>query len=90
MSTEKVIVLVEDFVQQKKRISITFLIARKKFSFALNYNNDSSVLFVRARDIFKLKANNKNVNFSTKFFLENISKRFGPKKSKVIYLKEHV
>ena len=43
--------------------------ANTKFCLNLQYNNDNSYLFVNGKEIFKFKADNKNVNFSTQFCL---------------------
>ena len=42
--------------------------AKGKFCWSLHYNGDNSYLFVNGQEMFKFKANNKNVNFSTQFF----------------------
>ena len=42
----------------------------------------NSYLFVDGKEIFKFKADNKNVNFPTRFCLESISDRFGDIESK--------
>ena len=43
---------------------------------SLHYNSDNSYLFVNGKEIFKFKADNKNVNFPTQFCLESISNGF--------------
>ena len=43
---------------------------------SLHYNADNSNLFVNGREIFKIQADNKNVNFPTQFCLESISNGF--------------
>ena len=43
---------------------------------SLPYNADNSYLFVDGKKIFKFKADNKNVNFSTQFCLGSISNGF--------------
>ena len=35
----------------------------------MHYNADNSYLFVNGKEIFKFKADNKNVNFQTQFSL---------------------
>ena len=42
----------------------------------------NSYLFVNGKEIFKFKADNKNVNFPTRFCLESISDRFDDIESK--------
>ena len=39
---------------------------------SLHYNCDNSYLFVNGKEIFKFKADNKNVNFPTRFCLGGI------------------
>ena len=43
---------------------------------SLPYNAGNSYLFVKGKEIFKFKADNKNVNFPTQFCLESISNGF--------------
>ena len=59
--------LMEALVHQKKKVSINFSKANTKFCLNLHYNVDNSYLFVNGKEIFKFKANNKNVNFPTQF-----------------------
>ena len=47
-------VLMEALVHQSK--------AKTKFSLNLNYDVDNSYLFVNRKEIYKFKADNKNVN----------------------------
>ena len=60
----------EALVHQRKKFSIKDKQskARAKFCWSLRYNGDNSYLFVNGQEMFKFKANNKNVNFSTQFF----------------------
>ena len=53
---------------------------------SLQYNGDNSCLFVNVQEIFKFKANNKNVNFLTKFCLGSIIKWFGTAESRKAFL----
>ena len=62
-------VLMEALDHQKKRFSINFTKANTKVCLSLHYNADNSYLFVNEKEIFKFKADNKNVNFPTQFFL---------------------
>ena len=57
----------------EKKISINFSKSNTKFCLSLHYNADNSYLFVNGKEIFKLKADNKNVNFPTQFCLRSIS-----------------
>ena len=43
---------------------------------SLPYNAGNSYLFVKGKEIFKFKADNKIVNFPTQFCLESISNGF--------------
>ena len=43
---------------------------------SLHYNADNSYLFVNGKEILKLKADNKNLNFRTQFCLGSISNGF--------------
>ena len=47
---------------------INFTGATTKFCSSLHYNADNSYLFVNGKEIFKFKADNKNVNFPTRCF----------------------
>ena len=49
-----------------------------------HYNADNSYLFVNGKEIFKFKANNKNVNFPTQFFLGSISNGFSGTESEEV------
>ena len=50
------------------------------------YNADSRSLFVNGREIFKFKADNKNVIFPTQFCLEIISTGFSASESREVSL----
>ena len=52
----------------------------------LHYNADNSYLFVNEKEIFKFKAENKNVNFPTQFFLGSISNGFSTTESREVFL----
>ena len=45
--------------------SIDFSKAKAEFCLSLNYKGDNSYLFVNGKEIYKLKADNKNDNFPT-------------------------
>ena len=47
-----------------------------KFCLSLHCNADNSYLFVNEKEIFKFKAENKNVDFPTQFCLRSISSEF--------------
>ena len=52
----------------------------------LHYNADNSYLFVNGKEIFKFKADNKNVNFPTQFCLESICNGFSATESREVSL----
>ena len=54
---------------------------------SLHYNGDNSYLFVNGKEIFNLKADNKNVDFPTQFCLEIITNGFGSTESGGVSLK---
>ena len=60
----------------KKKFSINFTKANTKFCLSLNYNANNSYFFINGKEILKLKADNKNVNFTTRFFKGSISDGF--------------
>ena len=62
-------VLIEALVHQRKSFNINFTKANTKFCLILHYNADNSYLFVNGKEIFKFKADSKNVNFRTQFSL---------------------
>ena len=47
----------------------------------MHYNGNNSYLFVNGREIFKFKADNKNISFLTQSFLGSISNRFSATES---------
>ena len=53
---------------------------------SLHYNAYNSYLFVNGKETFKLKADNKNVEFLTQFILGNISNGFSVFESKEVSL----
>ena len=69
------LVLMEALVHQKKSL-VLILVKGTKCCFSLRYNADNSCLFVNGKEIFKFKADNKNVNFATQFCLVSISNEF--------------
>ena len=76
------LVLMEALVHQKKKFSISFSKANTRFCLSLHYNADNSYLFGNGKEIFKFKADNKNVNFQTQFCLGSISNGFNGTESK--------
>ena len=57
--------------------SISFSKANTKHCLSLHYNDANSYLFVDGKEIFKFKADNKNVNFPNKICLGGLSNGFG-------------
>ena len=70
------------FGSPENKFSINFTKANTKFCLNLRYNGDNSYLFVNGKEIFKFKADNKNVNFPTQFCLGSISNRFSATESR--------
>ena len=56
----------------------------------MHYNADNSYLFVNGNEIFKFKADNKNVNFPAQFCLGSISNGISATESREISLKGNV
>ena len=72
------------------RFSINFSKENSKFCLILHYNADNSYFFVNGKEIFKFKADNKNVDFATQFFLGIISNGFSVVESRQVYLNGNV
>ena len=53
------------FGSPNKMFSINFSKSNTKFCLSFHYNADNCYLFVNEKEIFKFKADNKNVNFPT-------------------------
>ena len=64
------------FGSPEKIFSINFSKASTKFCLRLHYNADNSYFYANGKEIFKFKADNKNLNFSTRFCLGSISDGF--------------
>ena len=77
----------ENFGSPEKTFFFYFTRANTKFcyQFCINYA-DNSYLFANGQEIFKFKADNKNVNFPTQFCLESISNGFSATESRVVSL----
>ena len=82
------LVSMEVLVHQRK--SINFSKANSKFSLSLHYNGDIDYLFITEKEIYKFKANNKNVNLPTHICLESISNKFVASNSGEVSLKGNV
>ena len=74
------------FGSPEKKISIHFTKASTKFCLNLHYNADNIYLFVNGKEIFRFKADNKNVNFPTQFSLVSISNGFSGTESREVSL----
>ena len=57
---------------------------------SLHYNADNSCLFVNGKDLFKFKADNKNINLLTRFCLGSISDGFSATESRKVSLNGNV
>ena len=55
-----------------------------------HYNADNSYLFVKEKEIFKFKANNRNVNFLNQFCFGSISNGFSAPESREVSLNGNV
>ena len=60
---------------------------KRKFYLSLHYNHDNSYLFVNRKEIYKFKADKKDVKFSIKFNLESISNKFEAVNSREVSFK---
>ena len=78
------------FGSPEKKFSINFTIGNTKFCLSLQYNVDNNYSFVNGKEVFKFKADDKNVNFLTQFCLESISNRFSPTESREVPLNGNV
>ena len=74
------------FGSPEKKFSINFTKTKGKFCWSLQYNADNSYLFFNEKEIFKFKANNKNVNFPTQFRIGNISNGLSATESREVSL----
>ena len=77
-------------VSQRKKISINFTETNTKCSLSLHFNGDNSYLFVNRKEIIKFTADNKNVNFMTRFCLGSISDGFSATESREVSLNRNV
>ena len=57
---------------------------------SLHYNANNSYLLVNRKEIFKFKADNKNINFPTQFYLGNTSNGFSATESREVSLNKNV
>ena len=73
-----------------KKVNINFSKANTEFCLNLHYNGGNSYFFVNVKEIYKFKADNKNINFSNQFLLGSISNNFGAIDSEEVLLKRNV
>ena len=66
--------------------SINFTKANTKVCLSSHYNAENTYLFFNGKAIFTFKADNKNVNFPTRFCLGSISNGFSPQKFRDVSL----
>ena len=78
------------FGSPEKKFDINFSKVNTKFCLSLHYNVGNSYLFVNVKEIFKFKADNKNVNFPTQFCLRSISNGFSATESREVSLNGNV
>ena len=64
------------FGSPEQKSCIHFTKANPAFCWSLHYNTDNSYLLDNEKEIFKFKADNKNVNFPTQCCLGRISDEF--------------
>ena len=57
----------------EKKLNINFNKTNTKFCLSLYCNGDNSYLFVNGKEIIKFKADNKNINFQTQFYVGSVS-----------------
>ena len=78
------------FGSPEKKFSINFTKAKTKFCFSEHYNANNNCLFVNGKEIFKFKADKKNVNFPAQFCLGSISDGFSNTESREVPLNGNV
>ena len=74
----------ELFDHQQKSL-VLILLNKTIFCLRLHYNAHNSCLFVNGKEIFKFKADNKNVNFPTRFCLGSIYNGFSAHESTEVF-----
>ena len=78
------------FCSAEKNFSVDFSKLNTKLCLILHYNTENSYFFVNGKEIFKFKADNKNVNFSTQFCLGSIFIGFSATEPREVSLKRNV
>ena len=80
----------ESFGSPKEKFSINFSKANTQNCFSWHYSDYNIYFLVKGKEIFKFKANNKNVNFPTHFYFESMSNGFSATESTEVSLNENV
>ena len=75
------------FGAPEKRFGINFSESKTKVCLSLHYSQDNSSLFVNGKEIYRFKADNKDVNLPTQFCLGSISNKFDYVESEEVFLK---
>ena len=70
--------------------SINFIKANTKFCLSLHYDAPNSYLLVNEKEIFKFKADDRNVSFPSQFCLGSISNGFSNTESREVFLNGNV
>ena len=71
-------------LKKLRRKSSLLTLVKQRQNFAWVWDGDTSYLFVNGQEIFKFKANNKNVNFPTRLNLGSISDGFSDTESREV------
>ena len=71
-------------LQIKKKFSFTFTTAKTRFCLNLHDSGDVFYLFVTRKEIYKFRANNKNVKFPTQFGPGSVSEKFAAVESGLV------
>ena len=80
----------EALVHQKKKFGINISKANTRFCLSLHYNVGNSYLLVNGKELFKFKADTRNVNFPTQFCLGSISDGFSAHEPREIFLNRNI
>ena len=78
------------FGATEKMFRINFSKVNTKYCLIFHYNGDNSYLFVYGKEIFEVKAGNKNFNFPTQYCLGSISNGFSATESREVSLNGNV
>ena len=76
------------WLEQKKKL-LLILMKQKKNCLNWNYNIDNSYSFIKRKEIYKFKDENKNVNFPTQFTQGRISEKFRTAESRGVRFKRN-